>query len=196
MAITERQIKKIYSLLDPEIKISNGYQTKQVFDQFINMFKSKYGVNCEERLVDFCIFAAKYYSNIATRNIKQVFSKGTITRFEKSNSTSRYIEDRWLAVRSKELTRQALVNMMIPQKHPQSKYLYMPSEENTKSRFLNQPIGFALCQTSTLGWSPLSPSCCVCEFTSNCKLYTSRKYPEIYRLRKEYYEREKNKRSN
>lgn len=196
MAVTEQQIKKIYSLLDPAIKISNGYQTKQVFDRFIDMFTSKYGVNCEERMVDFCVFAAKYYSNIATRNIKQVFSKGSLTRFASVNSSDRYIEDRWLATQNKQLSRRGLVNLMVPQKHPQSKYLYMPSEENTKSRFLNQPIGFALCQSSTLGWSSLSPSCCTCKFVPNCKVFTSQKYPEIYRLRKEYYEREKNKRSN
>ena len=64
--------------------------------------------------------------------------------------------------------------------HPKAKFIFVQSEEGTKLRLLNRDVGFVICQTSTLGWSPLSEACAQCNYIDKCKRETQNKYPEIF----------------
>lgn len=63
--------------------------------------------------------------------------------------------------------------------------VFMEAEEPFKQRFFNTPEGFPFCQSFTTGWSPLSPSCNVCDYRKKCEETTAKKYPELVRHRKE-----------
>ncbi len=113
--------------------------------------------------------------------ISQVFGPKSIRRFD-TNKGRRWYEDEWLS--KANLTRIDLVSMVEDKAaHPQAKFIYLPMEEPTKQRMLNQECGYIICQASTLGWSPKSESCSQCRFIAKCKNETSKKYPEIFRLR-------------
>lgn len=96
-----------------------------------------------------------------------------------------YSEDKWLS--EAQLTREYLNSLVNKREHPQAKYIYMPSEECTKKRGINTDIGFVICSTSTLMWSPFSPACQMCTNVEKCKQETAIKYPELYRIRLEEY---------
>ena len=67
--------------------------------------------------------------------------------------------------------------------HRLAKYIFLQSEELTKKRFLNTETGLMMCVCNTTGWSPLSPTCQVCKNVDECKVYTKKSYPELYRIR-------------
>ncbi len=102
-----------------------------------------------------------------------------------SSRAKQYMEDQWLS--EANLTRAYLNSLICKKEHPQSKYIYMPSEECTKKRSINTDIGFLICSTSTLMWSPFSPACQICTNVEKCKQETAIKYPELYRIRLEEY---------
>ena len=102
-----------------------------------------------------------------------------------SSRAKQYMEDQWLS--EANLTRAYLNSLICKKEHPQSKYIYMPSEECTKKRSINTDIGFLICSTSTFMWSPFSPACQICTNVEKCKQETAIKYPELYRIRLEEY---------
>lgn len=172
-------------LVDPTFKFSQGGATIKVLSNFLNLFGQEYGTVSKERLVDFCVYAAHIFKHIKRASIKQIFGPSSVKRFRNNNRNDRYHEDRWLS--SVQLSREYLVNMIADrQEHPQAKYIYVEAEEYSKKRLLNTEIGYVLCQTSTLGWSPVSETCNKCTFTQQCKKETQSKYPELYRIRLEY----------
>ena len=175
---------EIQKYCDKGFRFPRGAAGRKQLAEFVMLFQNKYGSITNERIVDYCIYTA-YAFRGRTVTVKQLFSKPALTRFAKKLPGSVYYEDKWLY--SKTLTRDYLMNFAKDrQEHPQQKYLYVPSEEASKSRMLNQQIGFYLCQSSTLGWSPLSPVCGKCNFVDECKNETQKKYPELFRLREEY----------
>lgn len=184
-----KQIKTVFTeiirnLVSPTFKFSEGGATQKTLANFITKVDKEFGSVTAERLVDICIFAAYRFRD--TRwTVKTVFGQATINNFRNRKNGVKFYENKWLE--SKGLTRGYLVNLIADKReHPQVKYIYMPAEENTKKRYLGQRIGYLLCQSSTLGWSPLSEACCRCSFIRECQFETNRKYPEIYRLRIEY----------
>ena len=104
---------------------------------------------------------------------------------KRSSRSKQYMEDQGLS--EANLTRAYLNSLICKKEHPQSKYIYMPSEECTKKRSINTDIGFLICSTSTLMWSPFSPACQICTNVEKCKKETAIKYPELYRIRLEEY---------
>lgn len=182
------QIKVVFTEIqrrasDPAFKFDNGGAMKRALVGFLQRAEKQFGSVSPRRLVDMCVFISYRHRNSKT-GVKAMFGPTGFHKYLESVNGSRYYENRWL----EEIgTGRASLTAMISdrEEHPHRKYIYMPSEEPTKRRMLNKRVGYLLCQSSTLGWSPLSESCCQCDFKSDCMKETSQKYPEIYRLRVE-----------
>lgn len=169
-------------LLNPDFKFSGGGATARTLTNFLDLMEKEFGVVTAERIVDFCICAAYAFRNTKNWTIKQIFGKSSINRLKDRKHGTEYYEDNWLSEVS--LTRSDLIAMVDDRsKHPLAKYIYVASEEISKKRLLNSDVGYIRCQSSTLGWSPLSDSCCQCRFAETCKKETQRKFPELYRIR-------------
>lgn len=185
-----RQVTTVYTeivtrLINKTFRFSQGGRTIRTISGFLNEFEKEYGTVTKERLADFCICTAHAFREREKWTVQQVFGPGSLTRFRKSGQGKAYYEDNWLAEAG--LTRNYLYNLIADRKeHPQAKYIYIPSEESTKKRLLNQKTGYLLCQRSTLGWSPASQTCGKCDFVQDCMKETRSKYPELYRIRLEY----------
>lgn len=177
-------------LVDPTFKFSQGGATIRTLSNFLDLFEKEFGSVTKERLVDFCICTAYAYRDRERWTIKQAFGPSSIKRLKESKQGKAYYENSWLS--SAQLSREYLVNLIIDRReHPQAKYIYVHSEEASKKRLLNQEVGYLLCQTSTLGWSPVSDACKQCNYTEKCKKATQSKFPELYRIRVEYGEANK-----
>lgn len=172
----------IKKLVDPTFKFSKGGATTKLLQKFLDRFEKEFGAVTCERLVDFCVCAAYTFRNRTPLPLQQVFGPQSILRIKEQTRGQRFYQNQWLETVS--LSREALVNLIKDRReHPQAKYIYVASEELTKKRQLNHKLGYLICQTSTLGWSPLSGACQNCQFVADCQKETERKYPEIYRLR-------------
>ncbi len=175
----------ITKLVDPTFKFSNGGATTKLLRTFLGRFEKEFGAVTSERLVDFCVCAAYTFRDRTPVPVQQVFGPKTIQRMKEQKRGHLFYQNQWLEAVS--LSRNALVDLIKDRKeHPQAKFIYVQSEEFTKRRQLNQKVGYFICQTSTLGWSPLSEACQNCSFVADCQKETERKYPEIFRLRIEY----------
>lgn len=176
-------------MVDPSFKFSQGGSTIRTINNFLERFSHDVCIDniTAERLVDFCICTAHAYKDRRDWTVKQVFGPASIKRLVDSKRGARYYEDTWL--KSGGLSRDGLVKMIADRsEHPLSKYIFMQSEEATKLRYLNSEVGYVICQTSTLGWSPVSEACMECTSADSCKRETAGKYPELYRIRVEYGE--------
>lgn len=175
-------------LIDPNFKFSQGGSTTKKIAKFLDIFKKEFGTVTNERLVDFCVATAYFYKD-RPYTAGHLVGKAAVTRLKTKAHGSKFYEDRWLS--KVQLSRSQLLDMIKDRStHPHAKYIFMPSEEGTKMRMLNVDVGFTICQLSTLGWSPLSPACQLCDFVEKCKTETERRFPELYRLRNEYGERQ------
>lgn len=191
--VNERLIKQtstvftaiIKKLVDPSFKIKMGGATIRLLTTFLTNFEKEFGAVTEERLVDFCVSTAYRFRERKPILIKQVFGTASILKMKEQSRGMKFYQNQWLEAAG--CTRETFINLIKDRKeHPQSKFIYVPSEENTKKRQLNYRIGYVLCQNSTLGWSPMSDACQHCNFVTDCQKETERKYPEIYRLRIEH----------
>lgn len=187
-----KQLKTVYTeitkrLVNRTFKFSEGAATKRTLSSFIDKLSKEFGSVTEERLVDVCVFIAYIYRD-KQLPVKSIFGAASIQHFLNSKRGQRFYENEWLD--SKGLNRSELLNLIADKReHPQAEFIYMPSEEPRKLRLHNQRAGFLMCQASTLGWSPLSDACNTCVFIEDCKMETSRKYPELYRIRLEHGDR-------
>jgi hypothetical protein len=187
-----KQLLKTYSdlrklLVDPTFKPLAGGAAERTASNFLDALEQEFGTVTIERMVDAIIAAAYSTKDMpATKhNIRSAFSNKTIVAMREAKRGVIFYQNQWLGTAN--LTREALVRRLGGfAKHPQSPYIYVEAEEQTKRRKLNLNVGYVLCQISTLGWSPLSSACEECDFTEKCKIETERKYPEIYRLRLEH----------
>lgn len=172
-------------LVKNDFKFPQGGIANRTVTNFLQALEKEYGAITKERLVDFLVTAIYYCREREQWTIQQLFGPSSLKRFKESKHRRVYFEDQWLS--SAQLTRSYLYNLIADRSsHPQAKYIYVAYEESTKNRLLNQEVGYLLCQTSTLGWSPASETCKQCSFTSDCMKETARKYPELYRIRLEY----------
>lgn len=190
----KKKIRTIYTeimrrLIDHEFAFPVGGKTNIQLSKFIQQFTVFCGGQFnDERLVDYCVFQihknrnGKFQKSLATNAFGQTAFNKYKTMAGKSK---KYVEDKWMA--EKQLDRTYLVRLIADKEHPLAKYVYMPSEESTKRRFVNTETGLVLCGVSTLMWSPFSQTCGMCNNQSECKRITKEKYPELYRLRTEEY---------
>lgn len=190
-----KKIKAVYTeiikrLIDPSFSFPEGGKVNRTLSQFIADFSKVCGGEFNtSRFVDYCVFQihknrnAQYQHSLAPKT----FGATALQKYlSMSSKAKKYMEDQWLS--EADLTR-VYLNSLISKKqeHPQAKYIYMPSEEGTKKRSINTDIGFVICSTSTLMWSPFSPACQICKNAEKCKQETAIKYPELYRIRLEKY---------
>lgn len=175
----------INKLVDPAFAFSKGGATTKLIRTFLNRLEKEFGAITCERLVDFCVCAGYNFRSRIPIPVTQVFGPKSILRLKEQTRGQKFYQNQWLEAVG--LSREALVNLIKERKeHPQAKFIYVQSEEFTKKRQLNQKIGYMICQTSTLGWSPLSDACKGCSYAAKCQKETERKYPEIFRLRIEH----------
>ncbi len=173
-------------LIDPTYKLPQGGEPKRIVRTALQRLEKKYGRLSAQRVVDYVVCSAYAFKGRGVSwKLNQVFGPKSMERYN-SDKGRIYHENKWLESVD-DLSRTSLLNLIVDRsEHPKAKYVFLPSEERTKFRLLNREVGFAICQTSTLGWSPLSAACVECEFAKKCKHETQKKYPEIYRLRIEY----------
>lgn len=175
----------VTKLIQPDYRLSKGGEATRTVRTALQRLEKKFGSLTAQRIVDYVVCSAYAFKNRGSDwKLNQVFGPKSLERFN-SDKGRVYYENEWL--RSKGLSRGCLLDMIVDRsEHPKAKYIFVPSEEGTKARLLNREVGFVICQTSTLGWSPLSGSCSECRFIEKCKQETQKKYPEIFRLRIEY----------
>jgi hypothetical protein len=177
--------------IDPSFAFPQGGQVDRKLSQFIVKFSEMCGGEFNTfRLVDYCVFQIhKNRESPHQRSIAPlVFGDANLKKYLSMSSKQKtYMEDKWLS--EAKLTRGALNSLINKREHPHAKYIYMPSDECTKKRCLNTDVGFFLCLISTLMWSPFSPTCQICTNADQCVEETKMKYPELYRLRVEKYEK-------
>lgn len=175
----------VKKLIEPEYKINQGGKTIRIIRTALQNVEKRYGVLTGTRIVDYVVSCSYTFKNRGSKwQLSSVFGPKTFDKFS-SDKGRKYFEDKWL--QSAQLNRTILLDFLIDKsEHPKAKFIYLSSEEGTKIRLLNRDVGFAICQASTLGWSPLSDACSQCLFIEKCKIETANKYPEIYRLRIEY----------
>lgn len=193
----KKQIKTIYTeivrrLIDPAFDFPKGGKVERQLSQFIEKFTELCGGEMNEsRLVDYCVFQAhKNRQSPYQRTLApNVFGATAFKKYQSlSSRQKKFVEDRWLS--EKGLTRTHLCSLVCNRReHPQAKYIYMEAEERTKKRFHGTEMGFAICSASTLMWSPFSEACQQCENTERCKAETESRYPELYRIRLEEYDK-------
>lgn len=188
----EKLVKKILTvyteiekrLVNKAFKFSQGGATNRTLLKFLGQFEKEFGTISIQRLVDFCICTAHFYHDKPIGQTPQKFGQASIKRFATAKKGKFFYEDQWLE--DAGLTRTFFYNLVTnKESHPQAKYIYVEYEEGTKKRMLNKMVGYAICQASTLGWAPKSPTCSQCDFVDRCKKETEAKYPELYRIRLE-----------
>jgi hypothetical protein len=172
-------------LIHPGYKLPQGGEPTRVIRTALQRLEKQYGALTGQRIVDYVICSAHAFKDRGSNwKLNQVFGPKSMERFNTDKGRV-YYENKWLS--GVDLSRNDLLAMIVDRsEHPKAKYVLVPSEEGTKMRLLNREVGFVICQTSTLGWSPLSEACSQCNFIEKCKVETQKKFPEIYRLRTEY----------
>ncbi len=175
----------VVKLIHPGYRLPQGGEPTRIMRTALQRVEKKFGVLTAQRIVDYVVCSSHAFKDRGSDwKLNQVFGPKSMERFN-SDKGRVHFENKWLA--SEGLSRASLLNMIVDRsEHPKAKYIFVPSEEGTKLRLLNREVGFAVCQTSTLGWSPLSAACSECNFVTKCKVETQKKYPEIFRLRIEY----------
>ncbi|MGL5690381.1 MAG: hypothetical protein ACRDD8_06105 [Bacteroidales bacterium] len=148
--------------------------------------KKEGGLITDTLIVDYCVRQAHIWRDMTKYkqqwNVNYAFGARAIERYYNSAKGLRHFEDRWLCAGG--LSRDALRLMITaPGEHPMQKYVFIEAEERTKFRLINTEFGFAVCEHSTLLWSPLSPACSKCNYTEKCRTRTQKLHPELYRIR-------------
>ncbi len=175
----------VVKLINPDYVLSKGGEPIRLVRTALQNLEKKFGALSSQRIVDYVVCSLYPFKDRGSQwKINQVFGPNSIQQYN-SDKIKTYYQDRWL--QSAELSRTKLLSIIVKRsEHPKAKFVFIPNEEGTKMRLLNRDVGFAICQASTLGWSPMSEACNLCNFVKRCQKETQNKYPEIYRLRIEY----------
>lgn len=175
----------VTKLIHPGYRLPRGGEPTRTIRAALQRVESKYSTLSVQRIVDYVVCSAYVFKDRGSDwKFNQVFGPKSLDRFDSSKQRV-YYENKWLE--SQGLSRASLLSIIVDRsEHPKAKYIFVPSEEGTKRRLLNREVGYVICQTSTLGWSPLSEVCSECIYIDKCKQETQKKYPEIYRLRLDY----------
>lgn len=177
--------------LHPQFSFPKGGKVSREMETFIKRFKDRFGDVSDSRVVDYCVCIAHFWRGLERQwNPNFSFGPKAIQRYVDFKNGKKYYEDSWL--KEHGLSRSYLESLIMDtSNHPLAKYIYMEAEEVTKSRAQKIGAYIALCDKSTLLWSPFSPSCQKCEQRHKCKQYTNIVYPELYRIRLEKWQKKK-----
>lgn len=190
----QRIIKGIYTeimkkTIDRNFSFPEGDKMSSQLSQYISKFAQQQcaGSLNYNRITDYIIFQIHRNSNGKFQNklAYSAFGSTAMSKYKSMSSKSlNCVEDKWLDAHG--LNRVSLYpKISNGRTHPLAKFSYMPSEDHTKERYQGTGAEIAVCSSSTLMWSPLSPICRNCKFQNECKDITEKKYPEIFRLRVE-----------
>jgi|GEM_PF-2522619 hypothetical protein len=167
------------------IKCSIPYMQKKLWPQGVS----------SERIVDYIVYQL-YRRRTQTMfrfTTRDLFSDHAIQKYydqfigKNARVGMNYYIDLWL--KDGGLSRKKLTEIIDGGRpDPLQKYVYMESEETTKTRFYNTDNGYYLCQQATTGYAPLSRACQGCDFRKRCYDVTEKKYPELMKLRIKNYE--------
>lgn len=179
-----------------KIRVSCTPQNISVIAKGIERLKKLYPYGyCDERIVDFIVYQIYRYRDCINReprwNITWCFSEMAVNKFrcqfieEGGKSGMNWYIDRWL--QESGTCRENLTGMLRDlSEHPLAKMIYVEAEDMMKKRFLNEEGGYFICQQSTTGWSPGSSVCAECNYVERCQITTEKKYPELFRIRKQW----------
>lgn len=187
--------KEIFTLLmrrtvSTNFSLPKGGIAQRNIEACVDVLTKEYGELGGERIVDFCVcqvyvlcdYGKEY---LARWQVSHSFGKKALERF-KSNDKRIYFQNKWL--NSYDLEREKLYRIAKNQgKHPYSIFIFPEYEERTKFRMLSSEVGYYICGTSTLLWTPYSRACQECINAEKCRDRTQKLYPEIYRIRIESY---------
>lgn len=179
----------VRAVLWADFTFPEGGRSERILGACFDMLSRNAGAVSPERLADFCIcqvYAMSGYDAAYRRrwNVSHSFGEKAVSRYLKSGRQSRYYEDRWL--KGFSLSRQGLSGLVQDRsRHPFERFIYPEYEETTKRRLLSTEAGYAVCGLSTLLWTPFSPTCRQCAHAGKCRCRTESRYPELYRIRHE-----------
>ena len=189
-------VRLINETIDPDWRFPRDPYCEQVLARGLERLKMLWPIDgiSNDRIIDFIAYQVyRYRDLIGTRgngwHLSWCFSENAVAKYKKQfmdsdgKSGMKYYINQWLS--DNGLTRNKLASMISDQKHTLRKFVYMPSEDAIKRRFLNTERGHRLCRFGTTGWCGQSPVCRVCGFANDCMEETRVKYPELFRLRKE-----------
>ena len=180
--------KLVKDTLWEDFKFPNGGRSERYIGDCYDRLLKKYTISTE-CLVDFCVCQVSTIMSFNTDtkyryrwNITHSFGDKAIYRFQIYDDKRRYYDDRWL--HKHNLSRQDFLLMLRDRKsHPLLKYVFPEYEEHTKYLNHSSEIGYIICGTSTLMWTPFSPICTKCTYSNLCKERTKHVYPHLYSLR-------------
>lgn len=178
--------KLVKDTLWEDFKFPNGGRSERYIGDCYDILLKKYTIS-SECLVDFCVCQASTMTTFDKRyrrqwSIAHSFSEKAIYRYEIYDKHRRFYNDNWLAKHN--LSRQTLSSLLKIRKSPSLlKYVFPEYEEHTKYLNHSSEIGYIICGTSTLMWTPFSPICTKCTYSNLCKERTKHVYPHLYSLR-------------
>ena len=146
------------------------------------------------RLVDFCVCQVSSMSDYDRKyrfrwNITHSFGDKAISRYMNYSTRMRAHDDKWLS--SFGASRSKYVSMIEDcSKHPLAIFIYPEYEEHTKRRWMSNELGYLICGTSTLMWTPFSLVCQKCTNAPLCEKRTAHVHHELYRIRCEAWRKQ------
>ena len=156
-----------------------------------------YAGMADDRIVDYVVYQVYRYRDMIAEypytrwKLSWLFSNNAVEKYkaqfisEDGKHGMNYYIDQWLF--EGELDRHTLSDMLADiTQHRLAKFIYQEGEEMTKKRFLNTEFGMMMCLQSTTGWTPTSPTCQQCQYSSSCMEASAKIYPEIIRLRQQF----------
>lgn len=186
----KEKTEKIFTFLYREgvyksFRFPKGYGAS-VMDKFADdIIKRENGMVSLGFLVDFCIHQAHLWRDHKRWNnfsITWAFGPKAIDRFYSAKKGVRFYQDQWL--KENGFDREELKCKFVSFKeHPLKKFIYIEAEDITKRKLLNNEAGKMLCFALTTLYSPNSPACQICKFSTECSKLLMSSNHELYRLR-------------
>lgn len=172
-------------LVDSKFKFAQGGLYIKAATKVLEAIAGTFGAVTDGRIVDYCVRAAYMNRETQFRSLNSLLSVRYVKMLKNAERGMVFYEDTWL--KEGGLSRDKLIHLIIDRStHPLASLISTPAEETTKTRMHNMEVGYTLCQSATLGWTPTSPACQDCIFVDRCRANTRIKYPELFRLREEY----------
>ena len=187
--------KVIHTLVMPDWRVPDTHTVTRTVLTGLEKLERLYPNMSDSRIVDFVVYQIYRYRDVIPNqgfgwSWFWCFTNNAVAKYKAQfiddggKTGINYYIDRWLE--SGGLSRANLLDI-ISHRDEESLAFYVdnPADEQIKVKWLNTPYGLVNCIKFTSGWSPKSQSCQQCQYEKDCVFYTQKKYPEIYRLRKE-----------
>ena len=170
----------------------NAPRNLKTMEKSLQSMEEIFGSASADRIIDVCITGAYRYGRQDSPYVfPQLIGETIIKDTSELTKGRKYFQDKWLV--SCGTSRKQLEDLAATiGSHPLQHMIYVMGEDYTKQHHHNTEAGFLSCQLSTTGWAPRSPWCQSCNYTDKCKAHTEKEYHELYRIRAEDYEGNRN----